>query len=246
MTLREAVAILKGHYGPPLPPPTRDPFELVLWENVAYLASPERRLEAFELLRSSVGTSARSILASPPKALERITAHGILKDTFAAKLKECARIAIDSCEGDLAAALRRAPGDARRLLRSFPGIGEPGAEKILLLAGHEAFLAPDSNALRVLVRLGFIEEDPAYARMYAGAREAGRAFKSDGAVVRDAHLLLQHHGKTQCKRTRPLCEACPLRPGCARHGLPRDQALTSGDTRGGPASPRRTSRGRST
>ena len=50
LTLRRAVAALREHYGPPEPIPTADPFELVLWDNVAYLAPPPRRREAFELL----------------------------------------------------------------------------------------------------------------------------------------------------------------------------------------------------
>ena len=62
LTLREVVKKLKKHYGPPAPPPTTEPFELILWENVAYLARPSRRREAFEQLKSSVGTSPTAIL----------------------------------------------------------------------------------------------------------------------------------------------------------------------------------------
>ena len=92
-TLGTAIARLQTHYGAPEPLPTTDPFELVLWENVAYLAPHARRLEAFRQLRHSVGTSPAAILAANKSALERVTAHGILKGDFAAKLRECARIA---------------------------------------------------------------------------------------------------------------------------------------------------------
>ena len=61
-SLAEAVRLLE-HYGPPAPVPTADPFELVLWENVAYLAPPARRREAFEQLKSVIGTSPTLILA---------------------------------------------------------------------------------------------------------------------------------------------------------------------------------------
>ena len=60
--------------------------------------------------------------------------------------------------------------EARKILRSFPGIGEPGAEKVLLFSGRQALLAPDSNALRVLVRLGLVREEKSYARTYAASR----------------------------------------------------------------------------
>jgi endonuclease III len=37
-----------------------------------------------------------------------------------------------------------------------------------------------------------------------------------GAVALSrAHLLLRQHGKTLCRNTRPLCEACPLAGFCA-------------------------------
>ena len=37
--LAEIIKRLQKHYGTPEPPPTDDPFELILWEQVAYLAS---------------------------------------------------------------------------------------------------------------------------------------------------------------------------------------------------------------
>ena len=33
--------------------------------------------------------------------------------------------------------------------------------------------------------------------------------------MQEAHLLLQKHGQTLCKRENPLCGECPLRTGCA-------------------------------
>src|SRR2546422_8413212 len=59
----------------------------------------------------------------------------------------------------LRAAVRRSPKEANQLLQRFPGIGEPGADKILLFAGGQVSLGPDSNALRVLYRLGFGKQE---------------------------------------------------------------------------------------
>ena len=94
-TLPRVVAALRRHYGPPEPPPTRDPFELVLWENVAYLATPERRLEAFTELRRRVGTTPEAILAARPETLEGIARRGIMASSFAEKLRACAAVAAD-------------------------------------------------------------------------------------------------------------------------------------------------------
>ncbi len=202
------------HYGPPAPLPTADPFELILWENVAYLAPPTRRREAFQELKSTVGTSPTAILTAKQQTLEGVTARGILKTTFALKLRECARIAVDEFAGDLSAAIRGPLGKAKRALRSFPGIGEPGAEKILLFTGQQALLAPDSNGLRVLVRLGLVREEKSYSRTYAASRQIAEDFPANPSVLQEAHLLLQQHGQTLCKRSVPRCEACPLAREC--------------------------------
>jgi endonuclease III len=215
LTLRESVEVLRRHYGPPAGLPTADPFELVLWQNVAYLATPARRREAFEQLRRTVGTTPAAILRADPQALERVTARGILKRTFAIKLRECARIAVNDFGGDLGAVIQRPLETAKRALQSFPGIGEPGAEKILLFTGQQALLAPDSNGLRVLVRLGLIREEKAYALTYAASREVAKDLPAEPRVMQAAHLLLQQHGQTLCKRRAPDCDACPLAPACA-------------------------------
>jgi endonuclease III len=212
-----ALAALGRLYPEPEGPPTADPFELVLLENVAYLAAPERRREAFELLREAVGTRPQALLAAKREMLERIAARGILKSGSAAKLKECARIVIDRFGGDLAGAIRGDVGAARRALRAFPGIGGPGADKILLFSGRAPCLAPESNGLRVLVRLGVIREQASYSRTYASAVAAAGHLASTIRGLQSAHLRLQLHGQTLCKRTDPRCEACPLRPDCA-HG----------------------------
>src|SRR5262245_33108682 len=106
VTLIEAIKLLHERYGPPAPLPTTEPFGLVLLENVAYLAPPARRREAFEQLKRTVGTSPAALLTAKQETLESITAHGILKVTFAAKLRECGRIAIEKFGGNLDAAIQ--------------------------------------------------------------------------------------------------------------------------------------------
>jgi endonuclease-3 len=215
LTLSRAVARLRNHYGPPDRPPTDDPFGLILYENVAYLASPARRREAFESLTREVGIRPAAILAAGRRTLEAVTAHGALKDAFAEKLRECARIAVDRFGGDLAAAVRAPEDEAKRALQAFPGIGEPGAEKVLLFSGSRALLAPESNGLRVLVRLGIIREEKTYAKAYAAGREAGKTLPaSDIPGMQEAHLLLRLHGQMLCRRNAPVCGACPLAAGC--------------------------------
>src|SRR5262249_37058206 len=101
-------------------------------------------------------------------------------------------------------------------------IGEPGAEKILLFSGQHPFLAPDSNALRVLTRLGFLPDDPNYARSYAAARKVADVHIPARINRRiEAHELLRRHGQEICRRARPLCGECPLEKLCPSANLPQ-------------------------
>jgi endonuclease III-like uncharacterized protein len=192
VSLSDAITALRKFYGRPQPLPTKHPFELLLLENVAYLAPAARRRQAFELLKQTVGTEPESILAATRASLEQVTAHGILKSRFATKLRECAQTLVDG--GNLETVLQGPMERARSVLRKFPGIGAPTADKILLFSGRLACLAPESNGLRVLARLGFFDEKLSYPRMYGASLVAAQELGTKIPILQEAHLLLHQHG----------------------------------------------------
>src|SRR5207237_566262 len=89
--------------------------------------------------------------------------------------------------------------------------GAPRADKILPFNGKQRTLAPDSNALRVLLRLGFGTESKNYAASYKSAVAAAGELPN----AKEAHILLRRHGQEVCKNKAPRCEVCPLRGECA-------------------------------
>jgi len=95
ITFSKLVDKLQRHYGPPAPPPSTDPLELIIWDNIAYLASDKRRAEAFATLRQTIGTHPKQILAAQHSALAAIGKAGILADVSAEKLLTIAKIAYD-------------------------------------------------------------------------------------------------------------------------------------------------------
>jgi endonuclease-3 len=215
LSLSQVVEQLQAHYGPPKVPKLNGPWEMVLWENVAYLADDDRRREAFQTLKKQVGTEPGQILSAADAALLEVTRHGILADQFASKLRKCARIALEELDGDLRPVLKLPFARAKKALQRFPGIGEPGAEKILLLTRSYPVLALESNGLRVLVRLGFGEEKKAYSTTYRLVQKAveEELDKEYPWLIR-AHLLLRHHGQELCRRSQPECKKCPLAGDC--------------------------------
>jgi endonuclease-3 len=195
--LARIVARLREVYGAPRAEVT-DPYEMILLENVAYLVDDARRLETFRKLRDEIGFD--DILTTPPERIaEVIEGGGMLPPHRAQKVIACARllekigIALD-----------------KKILRKYPGVGEPLADKILLWNGRQRTLAPDSNALRVLLRLGFGTHSKNYAASYKSAVAAAGELPD----AKDATILLRRQGQEVCKTKAPRCEVCVVRGDC--------------------------------
>lgn len=189
---------------------------MILLENVAYLVGDERRGQAFEALRDRVGLSPVDVITAPDeKLLEVARLGGMLPAGRVEKLRRVANIALQEFDGDLKSVLAQPIAKAKRALKKFPGIGDPGAEKILLFTRTHPVLALESNGLRVLLRLGYGEERKNYSATYRMAQEALKPeSKQDFDWLIEAHQLLRHHGQELCKRTEPLCPPCPLKLDC--------------------------------
>ncbi len=216
--LADIIARLRQHYGAPEPPPSVDPFELILWEQVAYLADDRRRAEAFELLALRVGLSPQKVLAADEAALQSVTRHGgsIAFAERAARLRASAQLVLEKWDGDLRSALREPLAKARQALTRFASIGAPGADNILLFTRTAPLLALESNGLRVLVRLGYAAEQKSYDATYKAVLAAVEPeLKRDFDWLSAAHQLLRQHGQEICRRTKPQCADCPLRVSCA-------------------------------
>jgi endonuclease III len=215
IALPQVVARLRALFGEQKPPKLNGPWEMILWENVAYLADDDRRQQAYQTLKKRIGAAPRKMLSASDEALLEVTRHGILPERFAGKLRQCANIVLEEFGGDLRPALKLPFSKAKRALQKFPGIGEPGAETILLFTRSYAVLSLESNGLRVLVRLGFGEEKKSYSTTYRLVQTAaGTELDKDFSGLIQAHLLLRRHGQELCKRSKPECGKCPLAPDC--------------------------------
>ena len=216
ITFSKLVDKLQQHYGRPAPPPSTDPLELIIWENIAYLASDKRRAEAFAALKQTIGTHPEQILAVPHSALAAIGKAGILPDMSAEKLLTIAKIAYEEFDSDLRAVLMKPLPQAKRALKRFPSIGDPAAERILLFTRSYPVFSLDSNGLRVLCRVGFAEEQKNYSATYRLVQAVIREqLPRDYDSLIRAHQLLRQHGQELCKRSKPHCADCPLRNVCA-------------------------------
>jgi endonuclease III len=215
IALLQVVERLHAHYGRPKVPKLGGPWEMILWENVAYLADDHRRQQAFQTLKKRIGVDPTQILSASDEALLEVTRHGIVPEQFSEKLRKCARIVLEEFDGDLRPVLKLPLSNAKKALQKFPGIGEPGAEKILIFTRTYPLLALESNGLRVLLRMGFGEEQGSYSTTYRHVQRAvNEELDKEYSWLIRAYLLLRRHGQELCRNSKPLCEKCPLAPDC--------------------------------
>jgi endonuclease III len=213
--LDEILVRLRRHYGEIRRPGPKDAFEQVLYECACYLVDDARREQVWRRLKQELGVTPEALLEVPASRLAKLIEAGGMKPAMRAeKLRTCAELAREIGLPALRRAVREDPLLARKLLRKFPGIGEPSAERILLVAGGWPGLGLESAGLRVLQRLGWgrAQQDWNKAWKETNAVLASQLGK-DAARHFALHSLLRHLGQELC-RTEPRCASCPLREPC--------------------------------
>jgi len=215
--LAKILDVLEKRYGKPKAPLPTDPYEMLLYTLCGYPASEAACDKAFPVLKRDVGLDPDSILAAPEAKLAQIMRlGGIVPEVRAQRLKEVAGMVKHVYGGNLRAVMKKPLPEVRKILKQFPTIGDPGADKILLFSKTVPIAAVPSNCVHVPTRLGFGEERKNYAASYKSAQEALRAeLPAERAPLLRAYLLLKRHGQETCKANRPRCEECVVSNDCA-------------------------------
>ena len=217
LTLNEILDCLERFYGSQEPSFPADPYEFLVWWYCGYPASDAACSRGWNSLTCDVGIDPSTLLrAKPAKLAAAIKPGGMVPELRAQRLHELAFRVQNEFGGDLRAALVGPIPKARKLLKSFHGIADPGAERILLFAGLSPVAAVPSNCTGILLRILKNTEGKNYSATY---REEQRIIASELPETFEArtraYLLLKHHGQQLCKRTNPKCTECPLRSRCA-------------------------------
>jgi endonuclease-3 len=217
LTTPDLLDKLEKFYGKREPSWPADPYEFIVWWHCGYPASDAACTRGWEKLKSEVGIEPHNLLSATPRKLaSAVKLGGMIPELRALRLKEIAMRVKDEFGGDLRAALAGPLSEVRKTLKKFPGIADPGADRILLFAGITPIAAVPSNCTQVLVRVLYGQERENYGVNY---RKAQQAITAEVPATFDAgtraYLLLKHHGQEICKRTKPKCEECPVSSNCA-------------------------------
>ena len=217
ITIPELLDQLEKFYGTQEPCWPVDPYEFIVWWQCGYPASDAACTKGWDKLKSEVGIEPGNLLAGTPRKLaSALKAGGMVPELRALRLKEIAMRVKDEFGGDLRLSLAEPLSAVRKTLKQFPGIADPGADRILLFGGIAPIAAVPSNCTQVLVRVLFGQEDKSYGANYRNTQSAIAAMVPETFDARTrAYLLLKQHGQEVCKRTKPRCDQCPISSDCA-------------------------------
>lgn len=209
---------LEAFYGCPAPTWPADPYLFMVWWHCGYPASDASCAKGWDSLRRRIGVEPDRLLsANPTKLAVALKPGGMMPELRAERLKEIAERVQKEFGGDLRAGLNGLTiPQARAALKKFPGIADPGVDRILLFGGISPVAAVPSNCPQVFLRIQAGREGENYAATY---KEAQRMIAADVPAKLDAriraYLLLKNHGQQLCKRTNPKCSECPVAAVCA-------------------------------
>jgi len=217
LAISELLRQLESFYGKQEPCWPTDPYLFLVWWHCGYPASDAACAKGWESLNREIGVEPKQLLAAPPADLaSALRPGGMVPELRAMRMKEIAARMEDDFGGELRAALVGPIAQARKALKEFPNIADPGADRILLFAGVAPVAAVPSNCPHVVVRVQHGQEDENYNVTYSEAQQAIEAEVPETLDARArAYLLLKRHGQDLCKRTKPKCWQCPVSSSCA-------------------------------
>ncbi|MBV9146835.1 MAG: hypothetical protein JO065_13025 [Acidobacteria bacterium] len=217
ISVAEILRRLEIFYGRQQPNWPTDPYLFLIWWHCGYPASDRACAKGWESLNQSVGVDPTDILSATPATLSMaLKPGGMVPELRALRLKEIASRIKDEFGGDFGSALVGPIAKARKILKSFPNISDPGADRILLFAGMVPIAAIPSNCPYVLVRVFHGRERENYRVTYTEAQSFVSAGVPENLEARmRAYLLLKRHGQEVCKTKNPKCSTCPLSSDCA-------------------------------
>jgi len=155
--------------------------------------------------------SIERLLALPDADLAALIRPSGYFNLKARRLKGFLGFVRDETGGDLGALFKQPLATLRPKLLAVYGVGPETADSILLYAGGLPTFVVDAYTLRIMRRLGVVDEGITYHAMQAMFE---RALPRDVGLFNEYHALLVALGKDLCRPRNPRCGDCALRADC--------------------------------
>jgi endonuclease III related protein len=189
--------------------PGRTRFEVIVGAILTQSTSWKNVELAIMALRREKLLSLTAIERVPLATLARLIRSSGYYRQKARKLKAFIRFVRETYAGSLDKMFATPTVELREKLLNVHGIGPETADSILLYAGEHPVFVVDAYARRILERHELASQKSSYEQI----RELfERSLPADVSLFNEYHALIVHTGKNFCRKQRPLCEECALRP----------------------------------
>jgi endonuclease III related protein len=198
---------LLAHFGPQHWWPGDSAFEIMVGAVLAQNTSWRNVSRAIDNLKQENLLSLAALAALPSEVLaDRIRPSGYYR-LKAGRLKNLLALITGEYGGDLAVFFGTPAPELRDRLLAVKGIGPETADSILLYGAGRPIFVVDAYTHRILSRHSLIYEEAGYEEIQELFM---RSLPEDALLFNEYHALLVRLGKEFCKKSRPLCAACPL------------------------------------
>jgi endonuclease-3 related protein len=205
--LDEYYNTLFTHFGPQHWWPGKTPFEIIVGAILTQNTSWANVEKAIANLRSAKMLGPAAIEKASLRKLERLVRPSGYFRQKARKLKEFCAFLRAEYAGSLQRMFATPTIALRQKLMGVFGIGPETADSILLYAaGHPVFVV-DAYTKRILARHGWADDNAKYEDIRWTFE---RQFPGDVRRFNEFHALIVNTGKRFCRRSKALCDRCPL------------------------------------
>lgn len=206
LQLNEIFQALSAHFGPQHWWPGETPFEIMVGAVLTQNTNWTNVEKAIDNLKRENLLSLEAVSALPIELLaEKIRPSGY----YNLKAKRLINLlsAISQTYGDLESLFAEDLNSLREFLLSVKGIGLETADSIILYAAQKPIFVIDAYTYRILSRHNLVGEETDYYEMQALFMDS---LPHETDLFNEYHALIVMCGKHYCKKTKPLCDSCPL------------------------------------
>lgn len=206
--LPKMIRQLHKAFGPQNWWPGETPFEVVVGAILTQNTNWANVEKAIDNLRKNKALSAKALYAMPAERLSELIRPAGYFNVKAARLKSFINFFMDSYSGRIGKMKKEGAASLREKLLTVKGVGPETADSILLYALEKPVFVIDAYTKRVLSRHDIMELDGSYEEFQDLFHSL---LERDVEMFNESHALFVRVGKTYCKRTKPLCDKCPLK-----------------------------------
>ena len=198
---------LRRFFGPQGWWPGETPFEVVVGAILTQNTNWGNVCKAITNLKNGGMLSFEALLALPVEDLAWQIRPSGYYNVKARRLKNLLLMIEEKYQGDLDLLLQDEVMTGRENLLSVQGIGPETADSILLYGGKHQVYDVDAYTHRIFSRHHLLAEESDYDSIQEYFMDR---LPADSNLFNEYHALIVRLGKEFCKKSRPLCETCPL------------------------------------